>query len=76
MNSFLFEKNNSSWLGLNHRSLVYETGSLTAKPQDLKSNGRLGLTVAIIANPLTDFFSVLIVNYTVWRSKGRFGDLL
>ena len=75
MKSFLFEKNRS-WADLNHRSPVYETGALTAKPQDLKPNGRLGLTSAFIANPFTWFFSVLIVSYTVGRSKGRFGDLL
>ena len=68
-------KKNRSWADLNHRSPVYETGALTAKPQDLKTNGRLGLTVAIFANPFTEFFFVVIVSYTVWGSKGRFGDL-
>ena len=74
MNSFLFEKNRS-WADLNHRSAVYETGALTAKRQDLKPNCRFVLTIGIIANPSTELFSVVIVSYTVWRSKGRFGDL-
>ena len=70
----MFEKNRS-WAALNHRSPVYETGASTAKQQDLKPNGRLGLTVAIFANPFTELFFVVIVSYTVWGSKGRFGDL-
>ena len=60
---------------MNHRSPVYDTGALTAKPQDLKPNCRFVLTIGIIANPVTELFSVVIVSYTVWRSKGRFGDL-
>ena len=51
----MFEKNRS-WADLNHRSPVYETGASTAKPQDLKPNGRLGLTVAIFANTFAEFF--------------------
>ena len=74
VNSFWFEKN-SSWTDLNHRSPVYETGALTANPQDLKPNCRFVLTIGIIANTVTELFSMVIVSYTVWRSKGRFGDL-